>query len=81
MDSKKVLGLGGVLVLAGLLLCTRHYFRDAAGELIRGFITLGLFAAGLLFLGMGYVAAREDRDTAAKDAAEAKRLEDMTAKA
>ena len=81
MDSKKVLVLGGVLVVVGLFLCKFHFLRHAACELVAGLVTLGLLLAGLLFLSMGYVAAREDRDTAAKDAAEAQRIADLSAKA
>jgi membrane protein required for beta-lactamase induction len=82
MDSKKTLGIGAILLVVGVLLCAYvHGFWHQFIELLKGLVALGLFAAGGLFLLMGYISAKEDAEAAAKEQADAQQQSDMAASA
>jgi len=78
MDSKKTLALGAVLLVVGVLACL--VFKAAVVQLLGGLFALACLLAGALFLGMGYLEAKEDAATRAKDAAEAAKADEMAAK-
>jgi hypothetical protein len=78
--SKKTLLVGIGLILIGAVAVCWDPVRDAFFAVVAGLLTLGVLLAGLLFVLMGYVQAKEDADTAAKDAAEASRKAAMAAK-
>lgn len=74
MNVNQTLIVGALALVIGVGLCLIAPVRAAAGVVLLGCIALLLLCAGVLFIFMGYIQVREDRDAATKDErAEARR--------